>query len=1371
MHRYRSPPPTQSTPLPSQSTSFNSSTAPLTSGGGGTTSTPKPGPLLPTAGAGNWPRDPARDFRDRDLSLRDRDRDRDLSLRERERERERDWRDDYRERDRDRDRDRERRFEVPYRTGPNPRKRSRGSDEEDDPRRKEWDWDRRAQHPVMGQQEWRGGARYGERDRERDWDLREREREREWESRERDWDVRERGYRRVSGGNNSKAPYPTRPNVSSLPSPQYSHDPTSNKGYGNNINTARPRARSYSPGEISEGEPVSSSHHALPYRPHSSHSHSSHTQPGITTSSSTNPLPSRLSLPSRPGPLSYTGPTSTSSPSTATGSQQQSPVSTTASKFSPNVGYIASGGSPGKDREKIEGGGEREEDDVKGNGKENEALRSKESGLGMIGLPTPASPPRVEDGDGTELNVVAVGQENLESLEEGEGVVVNPITPAPKVEGSHTSLSSPPKVELKDVMPSVAPTAHLVEQMEEEGATHKSVDPHLHQKPPPSATAPPSPPISPPRDFSSILSVLVAENYEDKGDVNEIVLENRRWTEKERERSEVVVVGAGEDRVEVGEDEADDEDTEDENDDDDDGDERSTQPTSAASATSDSTITSLSPSKHAGPNSKPMTRDLSNLQLLAPSVLSNHELLCGFLATEFENRDERRGQKMVVLRRDYKNLNEDWQAHCRRLDKLKERIHRRKNPSTAITGGAAAGSLATVPPTPSIDNAGMPFYPEPVTTPGPSLPRTNRRNANPAYGYGDAVRSEAEFLEILASLETADMRDPNVRATRTAAVVPDMIVDLDEKREVLDLSFDDDRARVGDPEDFYEIHKPLDLWTEEEVQIFCKRYSQHPKQFGKIAAELPEKTTAQCVLFYYRMKNTIDFRSLSDRRGRDGRRRKTRRRNEGGSGSGKKTSLLSNLKRTSRAEEDDEDSPPPSPRGGRNGTTTHSLNGKSLDSPTVFPPPDASSRPSILAAAPTPDELSLDEGPGEGGIKGKKLRTPKFRDSRPLEGSLADGDDADEDTPDGSKGGKKSRKVRLDAGENLNAESSAGDGKNPANGQGGAATRRKSASSSYWSVAERNEFVKLLGQVGKNWERIAEGLENKTAVQCRNWFQNHAKKLNLADIAKSADSNAEDDEGDETGSGVATPAEFSVPTGVPLSESLAGAAANAPRPGFFVGDNGHSRLPHLSMTVFDEKSSKAGMQIRNLLNDDTPDEEVPPTLHEGDWFGGGDAGSTGTTEDESDAPKTKNVVKSPPRRLSEQPTHTRPMWDARDRDHPGDRRYAYDAPYHRPPPSQPHYASSYGHPPPIDRYDLDNRPPMWHPSGPTPYPPYGPPADYYRGPPLDVHDRASYPPPRTEYFPAQKPLTFERSSFPPPRPSYPPAAAYPGDHPPNQWSR
>lgn len=509
-----------------------------------------------------------------------------------------------------------------------------------------------------------------------------------------------------------------------------------------------------------------------------------------------------------------------------------------------------------------------------------------------------------------------------------------------------------------------------------------------------------SPPVSPPRDFSSILGSIIAENVADSGLTNAIIEANRLRTASAREPGQ------------------------------------------------------------------PAIRDLSNFDFAAADDARAHESIRPFLLDAFEQRDRRRWTKAEELKREYKALNDDWRAHCRRLDRIKDRIHRRHQP-------------ATVPATPSIDPAGLPFYPEPLTTtPGPSIVgRTNRRNANAAFGYGDAVRSEAEFLEILASLETADMRDPNVRATRTAAVVPDMVVDPAERADL--LAFDDDRRVVGDPAAFYGVHEPLDLWTEDEVHVFCKRFSQHPKQFGRIAADLADKSTAQCVLFYYRMKNTIDFRSLSDRRGRDGRRRKTRRRADA-DGNAKKASLLSNLKRARTDDRDEEDdSPPPSPR---LGTSRKQL---VAESPSVFQAPEASLRP-----GPTPDELSFDEGTAPSATQRKKGRTttPKLQgtlepasegmvEAAEALGALAalatangDGDDADDD----SAAKSRKRKVRLDA------DGLAEPAPMPA------ASRRKSASSSYWSVAERNEFVKLLSQYGKDWSKLAEGLENKTAVQCKN---------------------------------------------------------------------------------------------------------------------------------------------------------------------------------------------------------------------------------------------------------------------------------------------
>ncbi|KAL8283852.1 hypothetical protein RQP46_005284 [Phenoliferia psychrophenolica] len=830
-------------------------------------------------------------------------------------------------------------------------------------------------------------------------------------------------------------------------------------------------------------------------------------------------------------------------------------------------------------------------------------------------------------------------------------------------------------------------------------------------------------------------------------------------------------------------------------------------------------LSSSTPSHPPPPPLAPI-RDLSNVDLKI-----HREALLPFLLDAFEQRDRRRWYKTRALRTEYKVLDEDWKAHCRRLDRIKDRVHRRSTNG----GGNGNGSQyqeqrQTTLVTPSIDPAGLPFYPgdhqSSLGGPGPNtgglgnnngglgggggggglggpslgIGRTNRRNQNTAFGgYGDAVRSEAEFLEILASLETADMRDPNVRATRTAAVVPDMVVDPSERADLLQVALEDERRRVDDPVEFYGVHHPLDLWTESEVHVFCKRFSQHPKQFGRIAADLPDKSTKQCVLFYYRMKNTIDFRSLSDRRGRDGRRRsgKTRRRTNansgnvagGDDGSGKKTSLLSNLKRarTDDREDMDEDSPPPpSPRNGR-----ISSKGPQIDPPTpsVFQAPESTSRPGPIDTTTTleDDLLSLTSASSS---KPKKSRssapsttatTPKLPSlSLPLEhnpvsegvveaaealGALAALAAAAADI-----GGAEDRKRTKARGGLLDPEDAAAS----TNDGGKTPNRRKSASSSYWTVAERNEFVRLLALFGKDWTKLAEGLENKTAVQCKNWFQNHAKKLNLAEIAKTADGDGEDGD-DETGSGALTPSnsDFTVPTGIPLSESL---TSSHPRAGFFVPDGAPRTGTPLSL--FDDSTApvvlpKAGMQIRNLLNDDSPTHEggepAAPML-QGDWFGnhgssapGTNGNESATTEDESELPKPR-VTKSPPPRQQQhqqqqhhqQQPHQRQSWDlppARSED----RRFAYEAPpsAYRPQPQPQQAQARYAYPSPMDRYDTGGRQPQpvsWQPSASYP-PPYGPStplsSDFYSSrSSLDIHDRtssSSSAPPSSSGYPPHPP--------------------------------
>ena len=52
------------------------------------------------------------------------------------------------------------------------------------------------------------------------------------------------------------------------------------------------------------------------------------------------------------------------------------------------------------------------------------------------------------------------------------------------------------------------------------------------------------------------------------------------------------------------------------------------------------------------------------------------------------------------------------------------------------------------------------------------------------------------------------------------------------------------------------------LWTDMEKAIFVDKFLQYPKNFHRIASFLPNRTTKDCVKFYYDAKNTIEFKHL-----------------------------------------------------------------------------------------------------------------------------------------------------------------------------------------------------------------------------------------------------------------------------------------------------------------------------------------------------------------------------------------------------------------------------------------------------------------------------------------------------------------------------
>jgi hypothetical protein len=115
--------------------------------------------------------------------------------------------------------------------------------------------------------------------------------------------------------------------------------------------------------------------------------------------------------------------------------------------------------------------------------------------------------------------------------------------------------------------------------------------------------------------------------------------------------------------------------------------------------------------------------------------------------------------------------------------------------------------------------------------------------------------------QILASLESNDAMDPHYLSQHNLATISNMISVTNGK---IDHVYDDTSHRVEDPAEYYAPHTGIHDWTEEEEKIFLDKYAAYPKQFGIIADYLPNKTSQQCVDYYYlHKKGFIDFRKVA----------------------------------------------------------------------------------------------------------------------------------------------------------------------------------------------------------------------------------------------------------------------------------------------------------------------------------------------------------------------------------------------------------------------------------------------------------------------------------------------------------------------------
>ncbi|KAH9947538.1 hypothetical protein B0H21DRAFT_691833 [Amylocystis lapponica] len=428
------------------------------------------------------------------------------------------------------------------------------------------------------------------------------------------------------------------------------------------------------------------------------------------------------------------------------------------------------------------------------------------------------------------------------------------------------------------------------------------------------------------------------------------------------------------------------------------------------------------------------------------SMQDAHERLKPSLAIRFSQRQAILTEKVQILRAEYLALHERWLAHCAKLDDV-----------------AKAHALE-----------------EAAATAG----RTTRRSA----ALGDAVRSDLEMEQIIASLGNEELTDANHLSARNAAGIPDMV---SVTRGTVDYLYDDTNNVVDAPLEFYAHRTGIDDWTNEEKDIFLAQFALHPKQFGIIADSLPHKTAAQCVVYYYLHKKTfINFRKVVNRQA-NGKRKRGGRRTDKGKGN----ALLTDIRR-----HDDEMSRGSTPSGAttrrkranptanteprKTRKTVARIEESPISTPTPDPEPEPRRRrrrpiPTARAVASVEQEADVppevEHKPARKGRRGRKIKSSELVNS-----------------PIGEEPPVLVHETRfIDQTELI--------------------SRKKSASGSV-AVPRTDHirflalFLRLLGQHGDDFKRIAASMPNKarTTIQVSTFYKHHLAELDLEKVAASA---------------------------------------------------------------------------------------------------------------------------------------------------------------------------------------------------------------------------------------------------------------------------
>ncbi|KAL5032850.1 hypothetical protein BDV3_001384 [Batrachochytrium dendrobatidis] len=189
------------------------------------------------------------------------------------------------------------------------------------------------------------------------------------------------------------------------------------------------------------------------------------------------------------------------------------------------------------------------------------------------------------------------------------------------------------------------------------------------------------------------------------------------------------------------------------------------------------------------------------------------------------------------LRDEFEQLNESWMAKVERLE------HAAKNDQ----GFAADGSRLGMGP--GASNS---------ITQGSTHVQMGRSTRRTGIN-SDVVRTEADWQNVLNQLNNTN--EAEQRQLERSAKEPDMIISPELRTST---KFINNNGLVHDPAGNLAVfnNKMNMCWSDEERDILRVKLTQCGKNFSKISACLPHKSTANCIQYYYREKVNLRFKQL-----------------------------------------------------------------------------------------------------------------------------------------------------------------------------------------------------------------------------------------------------------------------------------------------------------------------------------------------------------------------------------------------------------------------------------------------------------------------------------------------------------------------------